>query len=331
MKKDEHDAEVLAGPSCFIPTISALAMQELWPYNEKALYQDVSQYFDVPGGGGTWLDKYTYSFFGNLQHIVESDRNQAGWLYANLLDQTVFGLDDEGQVWSLPHRECFPVEGGARDVGVSPDGTVWIVTNEQRAGGYVTCWLDRAGKMWKKLPDPIATTAVCGWVNPGAAMAMAVTGDGNVEVLRGDGWRANVDCPDKARDIGANTKRTVWILTKEERYGGYAPSWSSRTVAEPVWNKLPTPAAATRVAVLPNSSAMTVNANGDVWRLNQDGTGEHFQGVVARDIGVGSDGTVWVVSNKARRGGFAPCWLEWGSKTWHELPEPAAVTKIAVL
>ena len=76
---------------------------------------------------------------------------------------------------------------------------------------------------------------------------------------------------------------------------------------------------------------MMINDIGQVYRVETNGSGKHYPGVVASDIGVGRDGTVWVISDKKLPGGFALCRLDWKTGKWIELPEPAAAVKVAVL
>lgn len=86
-----------------------------------------------------------------------------------------------------------------------------------------------------------------------------------------------------------------------------------------------------------SSPACAVNKGGEVFSLSKpDATGESaFRSLsglkFARDIAVGSDGTVWVVSNKKLPGGYAICYLadaRWNR--WVEIKEPISATKIAV-
>ena len=83
------------------------------------------------------------------------------------------------------------------------------------------------------------------------------------------------------------------------------------------------------------SLAYNVNSAGEVWTYHEEGGGELLSpaGVrFAQDIGVGKDGSVWVITNEARPGGFAPAWLQDpAAKKWVTLAAPAAVTDVSVL
>ena len=108
----------------------------------------------------------------------------------------------------------------------------------------------------------------------------------------------------------------------------WLPNASSRD-----WTTVPKPAAAARVAVGPDGVAYTVNDKGEVWTVKKEGGGQQLSppgGEFAFDIGVGADGTAWVVSTEARPGGAAPKWLQdAATQAWVVVPKPAAANQIA--
>ena len=85
------------------------------------------------------------------------------------------------------------------------------------------------------------------------------------------------------------------------------------------------------------STAYTVNSLGDVWTLGQQGGGDLLtpSGVqdFAADIGVGADGSVWVITTEPQTGqaGSKVAWLnDPASRSWTTLASPAAATRISV-
>jgi hypothetical protein len=321
-----YNPNLIFGDSCFIPTVSALAMDKLYPDNNTALGTNVSSLFEVNKAGGTWLDKYTFSN-ANQQHVA-IDANLAGWIFGNLNDKTVFVVNAEHEVFSLPDGARYPLDGGARDIGVCTDGTVWALSNKTRAGGFIPYWLDRGSKTWTEFTGPAGGTSITGRQLKG--LAYITTDKGAIQVLSKEQTVFDVKCPYEARDIAINNA-FAWIVTSNERSGGFAPASLYLGMPDQPWVELPPPAAATRIAILPNGTAMTVDANGDVCSFDFKGKRTLYPGVKARDIGVAGDGTVWAISDKPRPGGFIPCWLDWSSKIWHELPGSAAAVKIAAL
>lgn len=81
----------------------------------------------------------------------------------------LFTVNVKGEVWLI-----YPQGGGAllsppdtdfaQDISVGPDGTVWIVSNEPRAGGSVVMWWSGENQIWNSIPAPAAATAVAGAV-----------------------------------------------------------------------------------------------------------------------------------------------------------------------
>jgi hypothetical protein len=100
------------------------------------------------------------------------------------------------------------------------------------------------------------------------------------------------------------------------------------------WSSVPPPAAASRLAAAVDGTIWTVNDLGEVWALNPGGggyiaspAGQDF----ALDIGVGTDGTVWIASMDVYPdyGNMLKRW-DANSKTWTALPAPASAIKVAV-
>ena len=249
-----------------------------------------------------------------------------------------YTVNSKGEVWTLQEQgggELLspPNAEFAQDIGVDAEGTAWIVGTEERPGGAAPSWAEAAAaKVWKTLAPPAAAASIA--VGPNG-VAYTVNDKGEVWTLHEQGGGellspANVCF---AQDIGVGADGTVWIVGAEARPGGAVPKWL-KDPATKTWKTLAPPAAASRIAVGPQGVAYTVNDKGEVWTLHKQGGGELLSPanqLFAMDIGVGADGTVWIVSAEARPGGAAPKWLkDPATKTWETLAPPAAAVKIAV-
>jgi len=324
LKDAGENATVKIGATCFIPVISALGMDDLDPYDNAALRTSVYALYDSPKRGGTWLDSYTFPLFRNLQHI-DIDADLAGWIGATLQGKTLFAVNDEGKVFSLPDGELVETAHAALDVGLNPDATLWVLSRD----GKTLSWRGRGENAWHDVASPVAAVHLAG--RPNIDGALVGDAGGAMYLVKRDGTATPYATGHTARAFSFNRLATVWIAGGEERAGGYALSWYVGTSFDHVWHTLPAPAAAVAVAVLPNGGAMTVDSHGDVRLYRQDGTHQDYPGVKARQVAAAGDGTVWVLSDRARPGGFAPCRLDWSTGTWHELPGAAAAVRLAAL
>ncbi|CCQ74933.1 exported protein of unknown function [Magnetospira sp. QH-2] len=99
--------------------------------------------------------------------------------------------------------------------------------------------------------------------------------------------------PGAAIDVGAGPAGRVVVIGKK----GGVFRWNAK---KNNWDKLPGTLA--RVDVTPQGNPVGVNAKGEIWALN----GEKWTKLpgAAKDIGVGADGTTWVIGTKAVNGGF---------------------------
>ncbi len=85
-------------------------------------------------------------------------------------DGVAWTVNDRGEVWTLHQQgggNLYTPAGAdfAMDVGVSPDGTVWIISSQAnvgQAGNHVMYLSDPAAKSWTTLPGPAAASVVSG-------------------------------------------------------------------------------------------------------------------------------------------------------------------------
>ena len=140
--------------------------------------------------------------------------------------------------------------------------------------------------------------------------------------------------PGAATDIGVGANGSVWIVGTNPVAGGYGIyRWTGSG-----WT--PVPGGATRIAVDPSGNPWVVNSAGQIynwvgnpWVVNSAGQIYNWVGndwVVhsgaATDIGVGADGSVWIVGTNPVAGGY-------GIYTWTGpglVPVPGGAVVISV-
>jgi streptogramin lyase len=153
----------------------------------------------------------------------------------------------QAQNWQL-------TDGGARDIGVGADGTVWVIGTNAVPGGY-----------------PIYRRTNNAWVNvPGGAERIAVDPQGNAWLVNstqtifhfdGSKWATVAGA---ARDIGVGANGTVWIIGNNAEAGGYGIYRSTDQGTN--WTKIP--GSAVRVSVDPQGNAWVVNKANNIFRFD---------------------------------------------------------------
>ncbi|MCI0429009.1 MAG: hypothetical protein L0210_00495 [Rhodospirillales bacterium] len=201
--------------------------------------------------------------------------------------------------------------GGAHDIALSGDGTLWVVGTDPVPGGF---GLWRWTGAWERLPEPFAATRIAGgmardaWVVNDAQEIWHVSGD-NAERF-----------PGGANDIAMGGDGTLWVVGTDAVPGGFGLwRWTG------TWERLPKPFAATRITAGPAQDVWVVNDLQEIWYL--DGTRAERLPGGARDIAMGPDGTLWVVGTDSAPGGYG-LW-RWNGGGWRRLPEPLAAAQIA--
>lgn len=102
---------------------------------------------------------------------------------------------------------------------------------------------------------------------------------------------------DDVEDVGVGANGHVWAVSNSwygDGYGLY--EWDGKTWWE-------SRGSAVRVDVDPHGNPWVVNEYNEIWRLLR-GHWELLSGA-ATDIGIGADGSVWVIGTNSRRGGYA--------------------------
>lgn len=195
-----------------------------------------------------------------------------------------------GPVSAQKSLSWMQVPGGANDISVGADGTVWVVGNNKAPGGY-DIWRYKGNRAWQRIP--------------GGAMRIAVDPKGNAWVVNntnaifrydGKGWRK---MPGKATDIGIGANGAIWIAgTNTAPYRWNGKNWTRVGGGDIV-----------RVAVDPNGNAWVINKSDVIFRYTSSGF-KQLPGR-ARDVGIGANGAVWIVGTDK-----AP--YRWTGRTWQK-------------
>ncbi|MCY1061572.1 phosphatidylinositol-specific phospholipase C [Nannocystis sp. SCPEA4] len=193
----------------------------------------------------------------------------------------------------------------AQDVGVSMDGTVWIVDNgvaKHYVGGFST---------WQPLTAPPNVVRICG--GPGSS-AYAVDKDGVLWQLLKEGRPIPWSSPGTAIDVGFGGY-CLGIVTCNPIDNGYEVRTALVGNPGPLQWHPPSPTTAgERIAIAPDRSAWLVNKAGEIWQIQPDGTPRPIMATgdrAAHDIGIGKYETVWIITGALKRdGGYAPAWLK---------------------
>ena len=141
----------------------------------------------------------------------------------------------------------------------------------------------------------ISTTCTGSWKKiAGAAVQIAVGPKGvpwvvnsndNIFERQGSNWHRKNGA---AKDIGVGADGTVWVIGTNVESGGYAIYKRNGSS----WNKIV--GSGVRISVQPDGRAWLVNKFGSIYQYNGSGWSKKT-GTTAKDIGVGADGSVWII------------------------------------
>lgn len=134
----------------------------------------------------------------------------------------------------------------------------------------------------------------------------------------------NVTCGQLARDIAEGADGSTWVLGREDKPGGHS---LYRYEGADLWqrDRASAGSAGVRIAVDPRGQPWVVNDSGEIWRRQNETTWQQLPGT-ATDIGIGGDGTVWVLGTDSKSGGYG-LW-RWTGRTW--VPDEASVSSAGV-
>lgn len=274
--------------------------------------------WDWVGGGSHIMVVSGYSNDNSLQQVLVTNPAGAGsttWMrYSKFLKDVdhTFG----GTIYKISRdqgNEFSSVEGGATDVAVgtsttpynSPvgtSGTTWVIGTIPVNGGYSI--YKRTDNYWTRYP--------------GGAVRIAVTSAGQPWVVNSWGaiYALNLATnefelyPGRATDIGIGINGAVWIVGTNPVYGGYEIlRWNASS-----WTWTIVPGGAVRIAVDPQGLPWVVNAWGAIYAYNNSMKAFVGKPGYAKDIGIGGDGTVWIVSADPAPGGYQV--YRWNGSAW---------------
>ena len=197
--------------------------------------------------------------------------------------------------------ERFP--GQARQVTSGPDGSVWSVSRQPSAGGYVL--MQWSGRAWK----PIGHDAAAVQISAAADGSLWTVSDAYAIWRYAGGQWANVI--GLAREVTADPEGTVWILTADPAPGGFQLHYARNSR----WRRAEPLMAGARIAAGPSDQ---------LWLIDDDGQLHHWAEGNWRDrpgrvsqLTVGKDGIAWALADdpKAKNGRL----LKWAGQDWENL------------
>lgn len=189
--------------------------------------------------------------------------------------------------------------GAVRDIGIGGGGSVWSIGTNATVGGFrIYKW---NGNAWGGVDGGAARIDVDPSGNP-----WIVNGGGNIFRREATSW---ILLPGLAKDIGVGANGAAWIVGTNPSPGGFGIyRWTGTT-----WQGID--GGAVRIDVDPRGNPWVVNSEGAI--LRREGNRWIRLPGAARDIGIGADGTVWIVGTNATGGGFGI--FRWLDNDWQKI------------
>jgi hypothetical protein len=189
-----------------------------------------------------------------------------------------------------------PQPGGARDIAVGANGSVWAIGTNPVPGGYgIYHW---TGSGWAGVP--------------GGAVTIGVDPNGNPWVINsahhifrriGTSWIA---APGSANDLAIGANGSVWVIGTSPVPGGYGIyQWTGSGWAG-------VPGGAVTIAVAPNGSPWVINSAHQICR--RVGSAWVLTPGAATDLAIGANGSVWVIGTNPTGGGYGI--YHWTGSGW---------------
>lgn len=226
------------------------------------------------------------SYWAQLK-LVSEDRFelQEFGIHSAVRSNNLLGLGKQ-PVWQR-------LEGGASDIGVGANGSVWAVGTDERAGGFgIYHW---NGFSWGRVKGGAVRIDVDPMGSPW------IINDSHRIYRRVDNrWQR---LPGEARDIGIGADGSVWVTSGGGTYYFNGVDWD------------PFRGSATRIDVDPSGQPWVVTRADQIYQLiagrwiRRPGSG--------RDIGIGADGSVWLVGTSDEEGGHGV--YRWNDEGWNKV------------
>jgi hypothetical protein len=124
-----------------------------------------------------------------------------------------------------------------------------------------------------------------------------VNSDGEIFLRQGEKWERFLG---HARQVTSTPDGTIWSVSTQPATRGYALTrWSE---PEKAWQPLGENIAAVQISAAPDGSLWTSTEAYAIWRYG-DGKWANVLGL-AREVSVGADGTVWILTMDPGPGGY---------------------------
>lgn len=195
----------------------------------------------------------------------------------------------------------------ALDIGVGADGSVWMIgTQPAGPGDYgVVRWDGRNGLAMGGGGIRIA-------VGPNGD-PWILTAAGQIFCPQPNGWGPPL--PGLGIDIAVGANGSAWLIGTNPvgtANDGGVYRWEGRQWVD-------VGGGGVRIAVAPDGTPWLVNSVGQIYVGSRGGWGRPLPGL-ARDIGIGADGSVWIIgTNPVGRAGDGGI-FRWNGRNWAEMP-----------
>lgn len=165
------------------------------------------------------------------------------------------------------------------------------------SGNGIYRWVGKLGSMtpqqWKNVPGAAVRIAV----GPGEGNAWVVNAQGGIyNYVNNRSWKR---MPGAGKDIACGSSGVMWVIGTNKEGGGFGIYRYSATTKG--YTKIP--GSGVRITVDKAGNAIVANKAKQIYKYN--GTKWVRSTGAALDIGVGAEGTTWVIGTaKAGRGGY---------------------------
>jgi hypothetical protein len=191
-----------------------------------------------------------------------------------------------------------PLPDTATDIAAGANGAVWITGKKATAGGFEIREL--RGAAWTTVPGAGARRIAVGRKGP-----WVVNDRNRIQRREGSQWPT---LPGTAHDIAVGPNEEAWIISTIPTRGGFKVRWWDGDE----WHTLPGATGGMRIAVGPLGTPWIVDADKRI--LRHDGVRWVQLPGSANDIGIGADGTPWVIGTNLMPKGFGI--FRWNGVDW---------------
>jgi len=232
-----------------------------------------------------WLEGFSYWVNFELVSDVGFVLQNYGINDTGFSSNNTLGLTDQ-PAWQR-------MLGEANDIGVGANGVVWVIGTDPRNGGYgIYRW---NGQSWNRVEGGAVRIDVDPYGNPW------VINDSHQIFRWVNGlWQR---LPGDAIDVGIGANGSVWVVS-----GGGVYNWNGID-----WDRYS--GSAVRIDVDPTGNPWVIDYNDDIYQL-VDGWWIEMPGD-AHDIGIGGDGSVWVIGTRRSGGGYSI--YRWIESDWNRV------------